>query len=198
MLRTLTAVSFASALVAGLPAAAATFTPNPQATYLIDLDTPDQHMSEWRLMDVGAMNALRVTVKVNGIVAPTGEIKPGFIFTFKNGDEDASFYILGNWKDQTLLFSLQHSRGGKDAGDGGIFMSSLMPSFKVGKAFELAIDWTPDGKLTAAVSGYVKLDGAPGEESMSVKMATLPKEIAIDGTGGEIELNTLKLGQSTP
>ena len=196
MLRNLFALGFGIALFA--PASADNFVANPQTTYLIDLDTPDQHMSEWRLTDVGSINALRATVKVNGLIAPSGEIKPGFMFTFINGDENATFYVFGNWKDQTLLLSLQHSRGGKDVADGGILMSSLLPNFKVGKPFELAIDWTAEGKLTATVSGYTKLDGTPGQEGMTIKMAAPPKQIAVDSTTGEIELNTLKLGQSTP
>lgn len=184
------------ALLASVPAIAANFTPNPQTSYVLDLDTPDQHMSEWRLTDLGSINALRATVKINGLIATRGEIKAGFLINFSSGDETVAVYVLGNPKDHNFMVFLTHNRGEEAMKDGGMYLCSMLLAMQ--KPFELAVDWTPDGKVTATISGYTKLDGTPGSEPLQAQMAKPPQQIAINGTGGEIELNPLALGRTAP
>jgi hypothetical protein len=183
-------------LLASVSATAANFTPNPQASYVLDLDTPDQHMSEWRLTDLGTINALRATVKINGLIATRGEIKPGFLINFTSGDETVAVYVLGNAKDHNFMVFLTHNRGKEDIKDGGMYICSMLLAME--KPFELAVDWTPDGKVTATISGYKKLDGTSGSEPLEAQMTKPPQQIAINGTGGEIELNPLTLGHTSP
>lgn len=184
------------ALLASAPAAAASFTPNPQTSYVLDLDTPDQHMSEWRLTDLGSINALRATVKINGLIATRGEMKPGFLINFVSGDETVSVYVLGNAKDHNFMVFLTHNRGKETIKDGGMYACSMLLAME--RPFELAVDWTPNGKITATISGYKKQDGTPGSEALEAQMVTPPHQIAINGTGGEIELNPLTLGRTGP
>jgi len=173
--------------LAPVGAMAGTFTAAPQSTYLVDLDTPDQHMSEWRVDDIGSDNALRATVKVNGLIETTGKIKPGFLMQFVAGDDKASLYFAGAPSAKTFAANLSAERGGKDLGGGGLFLTSAV--IGVGKPFDLAVDWTPDGKLTVTIDGH---------ESQTVQLAHAPSRIEIDGTAGEIELNPMSLGHTAP
>lgn len=185
-----------AALVFVTPAFAGEFTPNPLTTYVIDLDTPDQHMSAWELGDISSLNALRATVKINGLVAPSGEMKPGFIIKLGNDDESTTIYIAGNPKENRLAVTLSHTVGKSDTKEGGVYLTSL--TFEPRQAFDLAIDWTADGKLTATLSGY-KGPNPPGNpETKSVQLRAAPKQIAIYSANGEIEINPIKLGRTAP
>lgn len=188
MLRTLAAAAALAAFIA--PACAGEFTPNPLTSYLVDLDTPDQHMSAWRQDDISSLNALRATVKINNLVAPSGDMKPGFIFEFSNGEETAALYITGNWKNNHLAATLDHHLGKTDTKEGGLFLSSML--LETRKAFELAIDWNADGKLTATITG------PKGPETLSVQLKAAPKQLEILSANGEIELNPIKLGRTSP
>src|SRR5580704_299115 len=169
------------------PSSAATFSPAPQASYLIDLDTPSQHLSVWDLNDLGTLNALRATVKINAIVPTDGKVKPGFLIGFTNGDEMASVFIADAPKGGGLVMGLGATRGDKRLGGGGVFLSAV--TIGIAQAFDLAIDWTADGKLTATLNG---------RESYTVQLSKAPTKLEIEGSSGEIELNPLTLGRSQP
>lgn len=186
MRRYMTAAGLGLLVLTGA-ARAGGFTAAPHSTYLLDLDTPDQHMSAWRLDELTSINALRTTATVHRLGSGDGDIKPGFLLNFVNGTERVAIYILGNPRDQKLAVTLLHTRGNKDVGDGGVFLGGLL--LGVEQPFDLAVDWTPDGKMTATLSG---------KETLSAQMAKPPTQLEVNGTGGEIEFKALVLGTSSP
>ncbi len=177
-----------SALAA--PAAhAAPFTPAPNASFVLDLDTRNGAFSEWRADDLTNLNALRAKLTVARL-GDDPQWSPVFTITLKNQDSEARFQISA--VKGLLLPTAQSSAAGKD-----IQRDLFLAPPTVGETFGLDVDWNADG--TASIVIHTKAaDGLNGFERHDVKLSGPPTQIEITDSTGEMTLDPLQLGRTAP
>lgn len=187
MKSTMMAAAAALALLAAPTAWAAEFTPAPNASYVLDQDTPDDSMSLWELDDMSGLSAMRAQVTVRRIGKPKS-VKPGAVLVLSNGSSEAHLSFLFTPKGSIAVLSAQ--RGETELGS-EVFLAPLDPK----ETFGLEIDWTPAGLVTVRIASKAAKDmGSQGFEKHEVKMDGAPTKLEIMGAASEVEFKPLKLG----
>lgn len=183
----LSAVMAAGMLLWAPAVGAAEFTPAPNASYVIDLDTPDNSMSLWQLDDISGISALRAQVTFVRVGKKTS-YGPATVLILSNGTSEARLTFLLTPKASVAMLSA--ARGETDLGR-ELFLMPIEPK----ETFGLEIDWTSEGKVTVRITTRaVKEMGGQGYELHDVTMEGAPTGMKILGGGSETEFKPLVLG----
>ncbi|NEX93733.1 hypothetical protein [Caulobacter sp. 17J65-9] len=188
--RTTGAVCLLAALLFGNAASAGEFKAAPNASYVVDLDTPDGNFSLWQADDLTGLNALRTNVTF----ARLGKDKtyaPHFAVALEN---DKGRVVLGAsvLKGKVMIVTLTTWQGDKQTAQ-EMFMLPPEPS----ETFALDLDWTPDGVVTAVIHSQATKD-MNGFERHQARLDGAPARLEITGSTAEVEFKPLKLGSTTP
>ncbi len=182
-----TAAAAALALLCGPAAWAAEFKAAPNASHVIDLDTPDNSMSLWQLDDLTGLNGLRARATFVRIGKKT-QFGPAAMLVLSNETSEARLMFLLSPKGSIAMLSA--ARGETELGR-QLFIMPIEPK----ETFGLEIDWTPDGKVMVRIaSAAVKGMGGDGFERHEVVMEGAPTQLKILGGGSEVEFKPLTLG----
>ena len=180
------------AIVAGVathgPAHAQTFAPAPNAVYQIDLDTPDNHSSRWRLNDLTTINALKTRVKIKRL-GPIGEYSPAFTIQILTAKSYVGLAI--HEVGDRLSASLESGTTTPLHTD----VFALSP--KINETFEVEMEWKPDGPVSIAISTNMT-DPASGAERHEAKMIGEPVRLEVAAGTGQMVLDPLQLGHVAP
>lgn len=190
----------AAALALLVPAAQArqpvpAFTPAANSSFLVDLDTPDDHMALWQADDLTGMTALRAQMTVRGVI-DKGKRNPTFVVQLENDKGSVSFMAFTK-PGKSMLVALGIVKQGDssvDQGTNGIFTSI----FEVGETVDLAIDWTADGKVSIVLKDKTsaKIGGQGFERHVYELAGGAPTRMKIMAMSGEVEFKDLRLGRS--
>ena len=171
--------------VFALPSRSAGFTPAPLGSFLLDLDTPSSHGSVWELDTLGSVNGLRATATIRGLQLDVGRIKPGILIALNRGGESVNLSVMWQFTEGAFAVVLLHFRRGGELIASETFLTGA--NLKEGQPFDIAIDWTSDGTVTATLAG---------KESHAAKLAGAPVSVEVDGFSCEVEFKPLTLGQT--
>ena len=181
---------FAVLVASVAPAMAQTFTPAPNAVYLLDQDTQDGHFSIWSVKDLTGVNALRATVTV----ARLGIDKkwaPNFNIRLRNDTSRATLHISGV-KGMMILYAESF------VGDERVQQDMFLLPPEVGEKFGLEIDWKPDGSAVILVRSKAAAKAANGYERHEVKLSGPATSLEVATSTGELTLDPLQLGSTSP
>lgn len=194
------AFAAAAALALLVPAAQArqpipAFTPAANSSFLVDLDTPDDHIALWEADDLTGLTALRAQMTVRGVIAK-GKRNPTFVVQLENDKGDVAFMAFTK-PGKALLIPMGMVHEGdadKDQGMNGLFVST----FEVGETVDLAIDWNADGKVAIVLKdkASAKIGGQGYERHEYQLPGGAPTRIKIMAISGEVEFKNLQLGRS--
>lgn len=181
------ATAIAATLLLGSTAQAAEFMPAPNASYVLDLDTPDNSMSQWQLNDLSGIGALRARATFVRIGKKT-QFGPATMILLSNDRSEVRLTFLLTPKGAMAMLSAE--RGETDLGH-ALFLAPIDPK----ETFGLEIDWTPEGRVVVRITTEaVKALGGQGFELHEVTMDGAPTQIQIFGGGSETEFKPLTLG----
>jgi hypothetical protein len=206
--------AFALAVAAGFAGAAhaETFTPAPNAVYVIDLDTQAGAFSRWRLSDLTGFNALRgrVTFVRKG---SDRQVPPVFRVALGDDQQQAWLQITAMPQSGPLIARVYRLEGQTEV---DVLYFSATPNYR--EPFDLKIEWTPDGRVSFLLTsqaagtpidiGPVQAGGrarpaqpAPaseGAERREVFLGRAPTWLLIDNSTGEVTIDPLQLGWAQP
>lgn len=187
-MKSIMTAAIAAAMLLWAPAAgAAEFAAAPNASHVIDLDTPDNSMSLWQLDEMSGVNALRARVTFARVGKKT-QYGPIVVLVLSNGQSETRLTFLLTPKASMALLGAH--RGDTDLG-GTIFLLPVDPK----ETFGLEIDWTPEGQVTVRIATKAaRAMGGDGFERHEVTMDGAPTRIQVLGGGSEVEFKPLTLG----
>jgi len=187
-MKSIMSAAMAAAMALCAPAAwSAEFKAAPNASHVIDLDTPDSSMSLWQLDDLTGINALRARVTFVRVGKKT-QYGPTAMVVLSNGKSEARLMFLLSPKGAMAMLSA-------DKGETELGRQLFIMPIDSKETFGLEIDWTPEGKVVVRIaSAAVKGMGGDGFERHEVTMDGAPTQLRILGGGSEVELKPLTLG----
>ena len=170
------------------------FTPAPNSSFLVDLDTPDDHIALWEADDLTGLTALRAKMTVRNVVAK-GVRNPTFVVQLENDKGDVTFMVFTKPGKSLMvpLGTVHQGDANLDQGANSVFVST----FEVGETVDLAIDWTADGKVAIVLKDKAAAKIGQGWERHEYQLpGGAPTRIKIMAISGEVEFKDLKLGRS--
>ncbi len=174
----------------GQSAAAQSFAPSPNGSFLLDLDTQSGSFSVWRANEIAGVNAVRahVTFARKGV---DRQWAPTFQIRLSNESHDAvlSFVAVPNSGPLIVQASLVQ---GQQQSEQQTFL--LTPTFQ--EAFDIDIDWTPAGVVTFTVHSQAA-QAVNGYERHQVTISGPPNTISATCSTGEVTFNPIQLGHVT-
>ena len=206
--------AFALAITALFASAARaeTFTPAPNAAYVLDLDTQAGAFSQWRLGDLSGFNALRgrVTFLRKG---SDRQWPPVFRIALGDDQQQAWLQVTALPHSGPLIVRTYRLEGQTEL---DVQYFTLTPNYR--EPFDLKIDWTDDGRVSFVLSSLAAgtgIDIAPlqggsrprtapaaaaqvGAERREVLLSRAPAWLLIDNSTGEVMLDPLQLGWAQP
>lgn len=177
--------------VSGAAAHAAEFTPAPNQSFTVDLDTQAGNFSLWRAEELNGVNAVRSQITFVRL-GTDPKWSPMFRVSLVRGTERVAFSVTGLPGKNLLIPMLTTTRDSKKMGDDIYVMTP-----QVGERFGLEIDWTPDGAVSVMIRDKAAQE-ISGFERHVGKLSGPPTSLEISGSTGEVEFKPLKLGRATP
>jgi hypothetical protein len=206
------ACAFALGIVFAHAAHAQTFTPAPNATHVLDLDTQAGAFSQWRAGDLDGANAARGRVT---FLRKGSDRRWPPVFNIAVGDDQVQAWLQ--------VTALPHSgplivrtfrREGQTETDIEYF--SLTPNFR--EPFDLKIDWSPDGRVAFTIASQASAGGgvdvAPLQgggarnsrtattevrgERHEVSLGRPPVWLLVNNSTGEVMIDPSQLGWAQP
>ncbi len=150
---------------------------------VLDLDTPDGHVSQWQLGDLRAINALRTTLRVERL-GDNRDWLPSFTIALVNDNEHISFQIVNPAGSRRLIIHVIRYTG-KTIAEDQIFASSTA----LHADLDVAIGWTAAGSVT------VRLGSG---EAITESLGSAPTSLQILCSTGEVRFDPLNIGRVTP
>jgi hypothetical protein len=175
----------ASAAQTGPAVPAPAFMPAPSMGNLyLDLDIVDGRYSEWRINDLGTINALRARLQVHRFGEQSKWAPTFTIEVDRSNNENVQFQLTAPRRGSPLVIRAVHRAGSK-------FMQFALfhATLNLDQKLDIAIDWTPTGDITLRI--------APNEFA-TMALHGAPTKLSIGASTGEIEFDPLALGHSGP
>lgn len=148
----------------------------------IDFDTMDYHFSQFRLPNIGTLNALRTVIHIDRLgsdprTAPAVGIH---LLGDSNGNEiQLRFWSVAN---ASITAKLIRFESGKSAVE-----IDFHQAFKLAQNIDVAMNWTPDGKVVALVGG----------ELLTLDLAQPISSLLLTGTTCEGQFTPFKIGRAS-
>ncbi len=170
-------------------ARAQSFAPAASANYTMDLDTQNGNFSVWQVNDLSAINALRSNVTIARL-GQDPKWAPTFLIMLNSDAGRAELHISG--LDGRLILTAE-SWVGEEQMQSEVF---LLPP-EIAETFGLDVDWSPDGSVV-----FVVRDKAAGKvngyERHVISLMGPPTTLEITSSTGQLKLDQVKLGRTTP
>ena len=181
----------AAAVVLSLasPVCASDFKVVPHGSFLIDLDTMDDHFSVWRATDVADVNAVHAHVTL----ARCGKSKQYACVAHirvKSGDKAVGITIM-QLKGSGPLYVVSK---GPDDEDQQIYLTPPI----AGESFDVGIHWAADGKVGLDLYDAANKEIGQGFEHHEADLGGPVDTVEVSGSTSEVTIDKLELGTETP
>jgi hypothetical protein len=172
--------AFAAAALGWNPASAETFAPAPgPATLTLDSSGQNGNVHTWKIDDLGAINAVRATVRVHRLDYDPFKA-PSFAVTLSGDDYKVVFDILSKNFRPPLSLQLEHWVDGKFWQQ-----QSFSAALKLDENLDVAIDWTADGNVTVRA----------GTETKTMYLGAPVSSVEFSASVGEVDFAPFKVGR---
>lgn len=166
---------------------AASFTPAPNMTFDMQPVAPEGSFSSWEATDIRGLSALRTRAAFQGF-GRDPKWSPGFKFSLRSGKEEIMLSV-GGQEGRPMAISLETVRG-----PAATHTEEFRLVASSDDEIEVELYWSPDGTITAAVSGEHGKD----REVHTAKLPGAPTKLAIYVSTATVRLVPLQLGTGAP
>jgi hypothetical protein len=157
---------------------AQTFSPASNQNFALDLDTGDEHFSNWNDDDLGSISGLKATMEVDRL-GKGPKWLPTFLIAVTTKEGSFGLKLLAEqWKPPIAAYTIVQSKNA----------NAIDQQIAVGQKIDLEMDWSMPGKLIFHIDDGKSVElGLPGPVT----------GIRISASTGELKVSSLALGHFT-
>ncbi|HEY1427488.1 MAG TPA: hypothetical protein VGF50_12515 [Caulobacteraceae bacterium] len=163
---------------------AQTFAPAPNSNYTVDLDSADGRFSRWSANDISGVDGLQATMTVRRL-GHDPQFAPSFQVRLINASGGGAFKIIGS--NGALVATAQSW-----AGDKYIDNQTFVVAPQLDTPFHLEMHWAADNSISILIRTRT------AEERHEVRLGAPPGRLEVTSSTGQVKLEELQLGRTSP